>query len=134
MENTDEKVSACDGEKSAPRRRRARSRVRKKLAQELLSRECETAEVLAELGISEEEYEAIVAEDEFRLFISETARLRAESEAPQIWRALVKMAKGGNVPAIRLYLDLFSARRPSQTKNEPDVEIESLRRDIFGDG
>ena len=141
MDITEEKCTpVSDGagvggelKKRHPRRREAKSKLRRRLAAEMIRGECDTEEILSELGIAEEEYEAFIAQDEFRQLIAEAARARAEAEAPQIWRSLVRMAKGGNVPAIRLYLDLSGARHTA-ARVEPEGEIESLRRDIFGDG
>ena len=52
-----------------------------------------------------------------------------------MWDALLREAKDGNVPAIRLYFDIWRQKQPASASREGalrDPGVEALRNDLFG--
>ncbi len=95
------------------------------------------SEIIAEYGVTEEEFTGWVREGKFSEYASALARGFAQADAPYIWNSLLDSAKEGNIQAIKLYFDIWSKMQASKPKESPlpmtDPEIDSIRADIFGD-
>lgn len=92
-------------------------------------------ELLAEAGVSAEEFAEWVRDGEFPEYTAAMARGFAQTDAPYVWNALLREAKDGNVPAIRLYFDIWRQKQPASASREGalrDPGVEALRSDLFG--
>lgn len=92
-------------------------------------------ELLAEAGVSGEEFADWVRAGEFPEFAAALARGFAQADAPYVWNTLLREAKDGNVPAIRLYFDIWRQKQPASASREGalrDPGVEALRNDLFG--
>ncbi len=91
-------------------------------------------EILAAYGVTEEEFVGWVCDGDFPAYAASMARGVAETKAAYVWSKLMELAKDGNVPAMRLYLD-FLYRKPSGHGAErigTGAELGGLRESIFG--
>jgi len=94
------------------------------------------SEIIAEYGVTEEEFTAWVRDGRFSEYASSLARGFAQADAPYIWNSLLDSAKDGNIQAIKLYFDIWNklqAAKPKESAATADPEIDSIRADIFGD-
>lgn len=92
-------------------------------------------EILEQAGISGEEFVEWVRAGAFPELAASLARGFAQADAPYVWSTLLREAKDGNVPAIRLYFDIWSKKMPASASREGglrDSGVESLRSDLFG--
>lgn len=88
-------------------------------------------EILAEEGVSDEEFIRWVRLGGFSEYAASLAKGFAEADAPYIWSSLTDMAKKGSVPAIKLYFDIWN--RKGTPRASVDGETEALRLDLFGE-
>lgn len=98
----------------------------------LVTSDAETHEILEEYGVSEDEFTSWIRNAEFRDHIDTLARDFAEAGVYEIWKSLMKHAKEGSVPAIKLYFEMKN-KRAIESRSEIPPEIDDLRREIFGD-
>lgn len=85
-------------------------------------------EVLEEYSLTREDISSIGDGD----VLASAARRAAEAEIPYVWSALLSSAKKGNVPAIKLYFELWNKNRTASPDTRASDEIDSLREDVFG--
>jgi len=94
-------------------------------------------EIIAQYGVTEEEFTEWVREGSFSEYASELARGFARADAPYIWSSLLDSAKEGNIQAIKLYFDIWNKMQAAKPKDSGvvavDSEIDSIRAEIFGD-
>ncbi len=98
---------------------------------EMVLRALYSDEVLSALGISRDEYGALLGGGDSEKGLG-LARAAGVLEAPLVWRALLDAAEGGNVPAIRLYFDIIGRDSGAAVKSA-DEEVAGLREEIFGE-
>ncbi len=87
-------------------------------------------EVLGALGVSRDEYGALVSSGGGEAGLG-FCRAAGMLEAPLVWRALLDAAEGGNVSAIRLYFDIIGRDSGAAVKSA-DEEVAGLREVMFG--
>ncbi len=94
-------------------------------------------EIIAQYGVTEEEFTEWVRDGRFSEYAAELARGFARADAPYIWSSLLNEAKGGSIQAIRLYFDIWNKMQSAKPKEggavTVDSEIDSIRGEIFGD-
>lgn len=98
----------------------------------LVTGDGETHEILDEYGVSEDEFTSWIRDAGFRDHIDSLARDFAEAGVYEIWKSLMKHAKEGSVPAIKLYFEMKN-KRVTESRSGISPDINDLRRDIFGD-
>lgn len=90
-------------------------------------------EILEEFSVTDEEFTQWVRDGRFSEYASSLARGFAEADAPYIWTSLLDMAKGGNVPAIKLYFEIWNKRHTaSESSVDPPDGLTAVRDEIFG--
>lgn len=91
-------------------------------------------EILAQFGVTDEEFTEWIRDGRFAEYAASLARGFAEADAPYIWASLLNTAKGGNIPAIKLYFEIWNKNRASPVQNAdmPDG-LTAMREEIFGE-
>lgn len=107
------------------------SQVQARVAYAMVRQRRPVEEILAQEGISDEEFIRWVRRGSFSEYAASLAKGFAEADAPYIWSSLTDMAKKGSVPAIKLYFDIWN--RKSTGRGTVDGETEALRLDLFGE-
>lgn len=91
---------------------------------------------LAACQVAEEEFIDWVCGGKFPMYAASLARGFAETKAAYVWSELMKLAKEGNVSAMRLYLDVLYRKNGGRPENPSggtgaDQELAGLRESIF---
>jgi hypothetical protein len=74
-----------------------------------------------------------VRDGRFSEYAAALARGFAEADAPYIWTSLLNAAKGGSIPAIKLYFEIWNKKHGTDPPEIPD-ELLAARDEIFGGG
>ncbi len=90
-------------------------------------------EILEEFAVSDEEFTEWVRDGRFSEYAASLARGFAEADAPYIWTSLLNTAKGGSIPAIKLYFEIWNKRHGTDPPEIPE-ELSAVRDEIFGGG
>ncbi len=90
-------------------------------------------EILAEFSVTDEEFTEWIRDGKFAEYAASLARGFAEADAPYVWASLLNTAKSGNIPAIKLYFEIWNKNRaPSQSFEIPGT-LTAVRDEIFGE-
>ncbi|MBQ8371162.1 MAG: hypothetical protein IJ497_03085 [Clostridia bacterium] len=90
-------------------------------------------EILAQYAVTEEEFTEWVRDGRFSEYAASLARGFAEADAPYVWTSLLNTAKSGNIPAIKLYFEIWNKRHGADAVQIPE-ELSAVRDEIFGGG
>ena len=90
-------------------------------------------EILAQYGVTDEEFTEWIRDGKFAEYAASLARGFAEADAPYIWASLLNTAKNGNIPAIKLYFEIWNKNRPPAQTAEIPAELTAVRDEIFGE-
>ena len=95
---------------------------KKRLAELLCDPECEltVGEILSFIGISRATLHRWLCDEGFSSYLDALILRFARSEKPNVIKALVKRAKGGDVSAIKVYFETISGNK---TETEDDKII-----------
>jgi len=91
--------------------------------------------VLAENGITEEEFIAWLEDGELAAYIYRMSKYSAMSRIPEVWQSLKQLADDGDPRGIKLYHELCERMMPRESAGLLlNPEAEEARRAVFGDG
>lgn len=119
---------------SAERRKNV-EKEQEKIVREMIKRQ-RIGAVLAENGISEEEFIRWLEDGEAAAYLYRMAKVKAMAKVPELWLKLEQMAADGDLKAMKLYCDLCErSQGAEQAAGIPDnPDVAAVRDEIFGDG
>jgi hypothetical protein len=93
---------------------------KKRLAELLCDPDCEltVAEILREIGITRATLHRWLCDEGFSAYLDALVIRFAKSEKPNVIKALVKKAKGGDVSAIKLYFEAVQGKKDTDTSEK----------------
>ena len=91
-------------------------------------------EILAQYAVTDEEFTEWIRDGKFAEYAASLARGFAEADAPYVWASLLNTAKSGNIPAIKLYFEIWNKNRaPAAQVYDPPDALTAMRDEIFGE-
>lgn len=87
-------------------------------------------ELLAEAGVSAEEYAKWLSDGEFIAEIETLSAHAAEAESARVLKSLSELSKAGDVKVVRLYFDLLDERRRRCAAEDGFAD---LQNELWGD-
>lgn len=105
----------------------------RKIALAMIRSELSLEDILERDCVTEEEFAEWISEGRFTKYSAELAAGFAEVDAACVWKVLLKLAKDGSVPAIKLYFDLSMKKSAANRSEKGNMTLDCLRQTVFGE-